>query len=110
GVAGLAIDLGKRDRARGQAVEEVVHRVRGRIKRRQERWRGDLGPGGLPYAVAEEGTLRGHAIEVGRRRALVAVRADVVAPQRVGPDEDDPLRSGGRPRGAGRLGFRAEVP
>ena len=76
----------------GQDVVEGLHARRGRIERGHHRGSRGLRPRRLGDGVLEERPFRGHACEHGRGRPLVAVERQVVAPQRVGPDEDHALR------------------
>jgi hypothetical protein len=111
---------GHRERAvpgRGEALRERVevvrerHRVparvvagdRGRREHRCVRRKRPVGGRDAPLgakAVAEV------AVEPGRRRARVTVRADVIRPERVDVEEDDRARR--RARGDGEGGLREE--
>ena len=92
GAAFLAEGLGQRV---GRAGQDVVERLdpggRG-IERGHHRGPRRFRPRGLGDGVLEERPLGSEAREDGRGRARVAVERQVIAAQRVRPDEDDALR------------------
>ena len=111
GVARLTEDLGQGDGRAGQTIAEVGDPMGGGVERSEQGGCRDLGPGGLNHGILEEGALGGQTIDDRARGPRVPVGAEVVAPQRVRPDDDHaprPAREAAlRVRGAGH---GAQVP
>ena len=119
-VAGVAVHLGQRRRRGGQAIEEPTDPVGCGVERRHHRGSRDLRPRRLADASVEQRSLGGEPVDLGRRGARIAVRSEVIPPQRVRPDDDHtlgrvlahrapPVADDGRPPEAERGGRRGGV-